>query len=321
MSVFIFILVNNIVPVFFLIALGYVISKIFNLDIYTLSKLNFYVLIPAFTLVNLYTTKIPEETLKVIAAALLILFINMFLAFGVSRIRGYDERKKNVFGNSIMFFNAGNIGIPLIILVFSSPPFVINGETPYLNTALTSYIMIWLIQNITTNTIGFLNAGRGHISAKNSLVKVLKMPVIYAIILSFVLKLVPYDMTKIAIWPAITNASNGMVPIVLLTLGVQLTKTSFGLKNVDVYISAFIRLVCGPLISLVPIYLLHFEGILAQVIMIASALPSAVNSALIAVEYDNHPDLASQIVMLTTLISAVSLVGVIYLARIIFPVG
>ena len=102
-------------------------------------------------------------------------------------------------------------------------------------------------------------------------------------------------------WPAVRYASNALVPIALITLGVQLAKTSFEFRNKDVYISNFIRLVGGPLIALAFIYLFGMKGIMAQTIMISSAVPTAVNSALIAVETDNHPDFASQVVMSSTL--------------------
>jgi hypothetical protein len=74
------------------------------------------------------------------------------------------------------------------------------------------------------------------------------------------------------------------------------------------------------LLALLFIYLFDMEGIVAQVVMISSALPTGVNVALIAVECNNLPDFSSQTVMITTLSSAVSLAGVIYMARIFFPV-
>lgn len=48
MSIFLYILFNNIVPVYFLIILGFILSKKFNFDINTLSKLNIYLYIPFF---------------------------------------------------------------------------------------------------------------------------------------------------------------------------------------------------------------------------------------------------------------------------------
>ncbi|MFZ5967372.1 MAG: AEC family transporter [Bacillota bacterium] len=320
MDVFLFILTNNIVPIFTLIALGYFMSKRFDLDIFTLTKLNFYIFVPSFTFVNLYTTEIPLEMAKVVLIAFVILLFNIFVSWIVSRIRGYDEGLKNAFANSILFFNSGNIGVPLITLVFSSAPFVINGETPYLDIALTAQIVILVSQNIMTNTLGFLNAGRAKTHWKESVLKVFRMPTVYAIPLAFVLKMISYDFTEIPIWPALNYAKNALVPIALLTLGVQLSRTAFEFKNKDVYLSTAIRLLGGPMLVLPLIYFLGMEGIIAQVVMIASALPTAVNTALIAVEYDNYPDFASQTVMTSTLLSGVSLVFVIYMANVLFPI-
>lgn len=43
MSYFVYILINNIVPISIMIAIGAVMYRAFHLDIKTLSKLNFYV--------------------------------------------------------------------------------------------------------------------------------------------------------------------------------------------------------------------------------------------------------------------------------------
>ncbi len=47
MSYFIYILVNNIVPISIMIAIGAAMYRAFQIDIKTLSKLNFYVFSPA----------------------------------------------------------------------------------------------------------------------------------------------------------------------------------------------------------------------------------------------------------------------------------
>lgn len=319
MSIFLFILTNNIVPIFTLIALGYFISKKFDLDIFTLTKLNFYIFVPSFTLVNLYTTEIPIVMFKVVLVTTLILLFNTAMTTIISRIRGYDEGLKNAFANSILFYNAGNIGLPLITLIFSSGSFVINGETPYLNIALTTQIIILVVQNIATNSLGFLNAGRATLHWKQSMFKILKMPTIYAIPIALVMKTIPYDFTEFPIWSVLEYGKNGLVPISLLALGIQLSRTTFELNNRDVYLSNIIRLFVGPLFALFLIYILDIDGVIAQVVMIAVALPTAVNSALIAVEFDNYPDFASQVVMTSTLLSGVSLILVIYIANVLFP--
>ena len=124
---FLFILTNNIIPIFILISLGYLLNRKFNLDIFTLSKLNFYVLVPAFIFSNLYTTNIPIQMVKVFLFGIFIIVCNLFVSSLISRIKGYDTTMKSAFSNSIMFYNSGNVGLPLVTLVFSSYPYIIDG--------------------------------------------------------------------------------------------------------------------------------------------------------------------------------------------------
>lgn len=320
MSVFLFILSNNIIPIFTLILLGYFLNKKFDLNIYTLTKLNFYIFVPCFTFTNLYSTDISKEMLKILLIASLIIVTNLLVAIFISKIRGYDEGMKNAFANSILFYNSGNMGIPLITLVFSSSPFIINGETPYLTTALTAQIVILVVQDVATNTLGFVNAARAKTHWKDALIKVLKMPTIYVIPLAFILKALPYNAESLPVWPAFKYASNALVPIALITLGVQLSKTTLRFDNKEVYISNAIRLIGGPLLALLFIKIMNLEGILAQVLIISTSVPTAVNTALIAVEYDNCPEFASQSVMVSTLLGSMSLVFIIYAANIMFPI-
>lgn len=320
MDIFFHILGHNIVPIFLLIAAGFCLSKKFSLDIFTLSKLNFYIFTPGFMFVNLYTANIDISMLQVLVFGTAMLVLNDFLAVLIGKWRNMTSGLSDAFKNTIMFNNCGNIGISLVTLVFSSDPYVINGKTPYLDTALSAMIVILMLQNIATNTLGFFYAGRAKFKAKESLINILSMPTIYVIPLVLALKMFPFDMKTTVVWPALEYISNGLVPIALLTLGVQLSRTAFDLKNIEVSLSAFARLVLGPLLALIGMYWWGFYGIIAQTVLIACVVPTAVNVALIAVECDNFPDFSSQAVMLSTLLSTVTLTFVIYAARIVFPI-
>ncbi len=320
MQVFFHILGNNIVPLFTLIFLGYVLNQAFNLDIFTLTKLNFYIFVPIFVFVNLYTTEIDMNLIQALIFGITMLFINMALSSAVGRLRGYDLRLQSAFKNSVMFYNSGNIGVPLITLVFSSAPYIFDGQTPYLNLAVTTQVMILVVQNISTNTLGFFNAGRAYMDWKESLKKILHMPTVYAIPSAFILKALPIDLTQAPFWPGLEFIRQGLISVALITLGVQLSRTSFNFDDKETYLAVIMRLVGGPILAFILLKIFGFQGIVAQTLMISSSVPTAVNSALIAVEYDNRPDFASQAVLLSTLFSSVTLTIVIYLARILFPV-
>ncbi|HOB09223.1 MAG: AEC family transporter [Limnochordia bacterium] len=321
MQVFFYILGNNIIPIFTVIFLGFLLNRAFKLDIFTLTKINLYVFVPIFVFVNLYTTPIDFTLIKALIFGIALLATNMAASSWVARIRGYDLRTTSAFKNAVMFYNSGNIGVPLITLVFSSAPYIVDGQAPYLDLALTIQVMILVVQNVTTNTIGVFNAGRAYLDWKESLKAILHMPTVYAIPTALILKSLPIDLTAAPFWPGFVFIRHGLISIALLTLGVQLSRTSFNFKDKDIYLAVAMRLIGGPALALILIKAFGFAGVVAQALMISSSVPTAVNTALIAVEFDNRPDYASQAVMLATILSAVTLTFVIYAARVLFPIG
>lgn len=320
MNIFFTILGSNIVPIITIIGLGFMISRKFDLNIFTLSKLMFYAFLPAFIFYNLYSTDLSLDLLQIIFLSITYMLANDLIARVVAKIRKYDVGMTNAFKNSIMFNNSGNIGVSLITLVFGSAPYIIDGNTPYLNQALTVQVMILVFINITTNTIGFYNAGRANMTIKKSLQQILSLPFIYLILLALLLKYYNVDITTTPIWPAIIYVKNGLVPMALLTLGVQLSKTEFDLMNIDVNISAFTRLIVGPILAFICIKIFGLSGITAQTVLISYSVPTAVNTALIAAECGNNSSFAAQQVMVSTVLSAITLTSVIFIAGILFPI-
>jgi len=143
------------------------------------------------------------------------------------------------------------------------------------------------------------------------------MPVLYAMLAGVLLNAYNVPIPSF-VWVPANYIADSMIALALFTLGAQVAKIKFmsGLRTV--YYSLAIRLVIGPLIALLIIYIFKVEGIVAQALLIGSAMPTSVNSAVIAEEYKNHPDLAAQIVLFSTLLSAITVSLVIFLARFLF---
>lgn len=320
MTIFLYILLHNILPIFLIIMIGFLIGKRFHPDTLPLTRLNFYAYVPFFIFVQVYTTDMPRDIYKVLLFAVVVMAVVTLAVNIFTRLRGYDQPLRHAFLNSIIFYNSGNIGIPLMTLVFSSAPFIVNGKTPYLSAALMTQVAVLIVQNLTTNTLGFYIAGKGKMSWRDSLRSIITMPTVYMIVLAFALKCLPFRLESLPIWPAFVYLQQGMISFALLTLGVQLSRTKFSLRSREVYLSNFIRLIGVPALACLLIRLMDIHGIPAQVLMISSALPTAVNTALIAVDRGNEADFACQAVMTATIFSSVTLVFVVYLSRILFPV-
>jgi predicted permease len=249
------------------------------------------------------------------------LVINYIVASGVGKWRGYNASLTNAFKNALMFNNAGNIGLSLVTLVFSTGPYLIGGETPFLNEAQASLIVVMVFTNVSINTVGFYNAGRATMSAKGAIKKIFSMPAIYTMPLAIGLQLSPVDPTAWFVWPALVYLKNALVAMALLTLGVQLSKTKIDFKNNRVYLAVFMRLIGGPILAMLLIAIFGFKGVVAQTLLIAYSVPTAVNTALIAVEFKSEEAYATQVVVTSTVFGALTLTFAIYVAQTFYAVG
>ncbi|MDC7225622.1 MAG: AEC family transporter [Spirochaetales bacterium] len=312
MEIFLHILTHNIIPIFILIGTGALIGWRFKLDVTTLSKINFYAFMPFYAFVVIYTNDLSANMAVTLLFSILFLFINAALAYLTAAARRMGSRKKHALANSIMFYNTGNIGIPLITLIYAG--------TPWLNQALVIQITIMLFIALTTNTIGFYNAGRGSMHWKDSIFSVLKMPAIWAILSASLLKHFDFDLQTSFIWPAFIYLKQAMIGFVLVTLGVQLSATKIKNRDPDVAVAVILRLLLSPTLGLLILKLLRIDGLTGQVLFVSSSAPTAVTAALIAIERNCEPEFASKTALFSTILCSVSLVFVVYFSKILFPV-
>lgn len=290
-------------PVFVIIAIGFFLQKRFKFDFATLTKPLFYVLFPCLIFTRVYDAPLPLKQYGLFALfTICVLAVMGILAFGISMLRQYTPSMRSAFILSIMLANLGNYGIPVVELVFNDA------------YATSIQVMVMLSQGIITFTFGIFLASRGQFTFKESVKRTLSYPVIYAIIVSFTFRGFQIPVWE-PLWVTIQKISYAFIPIALFTLGAQLGRIHLTRGMGDVIISAACRLILGPCIGFCLIKLFNFHGLVAQVLFISSSLPSAVNSALIAVEMNNEPKFASQAVFFSTLLSFVTVSLTVFVAK------
>jgi predicted permease len=224
------------------------------------------------------------------------------LTYGVSMLRQFTPSMRSAFILSVMLANLGNYGIPVIELLFND------------SYATSIQVMVMISQAIITFTFGMFLASRGQFTLKESVKRTLSYPIIYAIIVSFIFKGFQIPVWE-PIWIILQKISYAFIPMAIFTLGAQLGRIQLTKGIGDVIISAGCRLLLGPCVGFCLIKLFGFHGLAAQVLFISSGLPSAVNSALIAVEMNNEPRFASQAVFFSTLLSFATVSLTIFVAK------
>ncbi|TLS36584.1 AEC family transporter [Pseudalkalibacillus caeni] len=304
---FFYIFINIIVPVFILIGIGAWLHRVFMLDLYTLAKVNVYFLIPGFVFTYLYKTEFSLQLFSQVLLFFLILIVVLYFVVQlISKMFHFNKGVRVVFTNSVLLFNAGNYGVPVNDLVFKHDPF-----------ALSIQVIVMTLQNILAYSFGIFSFKAVEEGRLNALMGLFKMPVIYAMAIGILLNLLNVDLPGF-ITTSGEYIANAMIGIALVTLGAQVAQLKFKRGISSLYISLFVRLLLGPILALSIIYLFGFKGVLAQALFIASGMPSAVNSTIIAQEYKTEVDLAAQIVLLSTILSMVSVTAVIYFSKVLF---
>ena len=296
-----------ILPIFIVMAIGFILQKKFTMDISTLSKLNIYFVVPAFIFVKLYSTQFSASLFgKVLLFFILLVIILYVISTLFAKILGLDRGKKTTFTNSTMFFNSGNYGVPVNELAFKGDPF-----------AMSIQVIVLTLQNIFTFSYGIFALQSVNTSKWKAMIGYFKMPVLYAMGAGLLCNALNIQVPSVILVPA-NMIANAMIGLALLTLGAQVARIQFKAALSAVYSSLSIRLIISPIIALFIIWIFRVDGITAQALLIASAMPTSVNSAVIAEEYKSYPEFAAQVVLFSTIISAFTVSFVIYLAGILF---
>ncbi len=303
---FLDILFGVVLPIIVLIVAGSVLERIFRLDLYTLSKINFYCITPATVFMSMYHSNMNPALLGNVILFYTLYVLLLYIAGSItSRIMGYRNGKKAAFNNSIMLDNSGNYGLPVNQLVFNGEPL-----------AASMQALIMSLQSLLTFTYGVISIQGSRLQGnyRSVIIGFLKMPVPYALVLGLLLHVMGVPLPAMLSQP-LTYAQQSMVAIALITLGAQIVKYPLRLYRTDIYLSMALRLFGGPLIGLLLIYVLGLSGIPAQALLIASAMPTGVNTSILAEEYRNEPDFAAQTVLLSTIVNVFTITAVITLSH------
>ena len=299
------ILFTVIVPVFIIIGIGMIMERAFKLDQPTLSKLNFYAFVPALSFVKIVEMKFTASELGLIvlfsAALAAILFV---IAYAVS-LHPAIRNHRTVFMQESIFTNCGNFGLPFIALSVGPD-------------AVAVMAIIIIFQNILTFTLGVWMFERKRTPLSKIVSGLLKIPVLYAVVVGGLLHYLSVK-AQISIPEPVMiplrYLSDGLIPLALLTLGTELSRSRFSSNIGPLAAIGFLRLVLSPAIAMVMILAFNIPDPLSRILLYAAGFPVAVNVFIMAAEYKQDAEFASQSIFWSTLASAVTLSALVALYR------
>ena len=293
---------NIVLPIFMLMGIGFALDRVFNLDVRTLTRVSFYVILPALLFHVTYSAEIRLVELAGLAGFivvfLLILGVVSYGVFSLPRLREY--RAPLVMAS--LYINAANYGIPLMELAFGPEAVIVTGT------------MIMVASGLLITGMVLLYSSDAEQGVLHSLINLIKMPVVWGIALGFLFR--GFGLTLPGPFAVVIDRLQvSVVAIGLIMLGAQLSKTDFTGEMRPVYAVMAMRFIAGPLVAAGLLLIFPFEPPFNQALIVAAAMPAAVNNYVLAAEFDQSPDLVSRVVFWTTLGSIIAIPIVLALVQ------
>jgi malate permease and related proteins len=249
------------------------------------TKLIAFIGAPALIFSTLANMTLPfDAAARMAAATLVCLLATAAIAAVVLRLAGMPMR---VYLPSLTFPNIGNAGLPVCLFAFGQH-------------GMTLAMVFFAVASIGQFTLGPAIA-----AGQFDLKRLLKVPLLHAVAAAMIVLALGW---KIPLWASNTlNLLSGLtIPLMLLSLGVALAELKAANLGRAAAMSA-VRLGLGAACGFATALAFGLDGADRGVIVIESSMPAAVFNYLFARMYNNRPDEVAGVILVSTLMSAVTL--------------
>lgn len=294
------VLVDVLAPVFAIVGIGYLLAQTVDITPKALATLSYWVLGPAFIFDVLATAELEAAVVgKVVVASVLVMVVVGGVTAVGMRMGGIGFSALAATVMTAVYGNVGNFGLAISAFALGEPVLPIAG-----------------IVMVTVNTLGILIgvglATARHGSLSRAIVTALASPLALAVIPALAVNISNIQLPLWADRPMSLLAA-ALIPVMLLTLGVQLAGMPRALPKPLVAVPIGMKLVAAPLVAVAAVALVSLEAPASQVVILQAAMPAAVFTSLIALEHHLEADYVTSVVLAGTLVSAVTLPVVITL--------
>jgi predicted permease len=289
------ILASDILPIFFIAAIGFLLERRVPGSVKTLSAIAFNALSPCLVFNQLVTSRLTGSEVGSMAFYCLLL---TFMMGAVARLVAIplrlDRRTQSSFMLVAMFSNSGNFALPLIHFAFG--PEALAFASVYF---VTSAILVY--------TVGVFIAASGGQEVQRALTGILRVPALYALIAAGAIVILKLNV-PVGLMRPIGMLSDAALPAMLLILGMQLRRAVAPNRPIVVGTAVVLSLLVAPLIGIGLTWLLGLSGAARAAAITLASMPAAVVTTVLALEFDLDSSFVSGVVLVSTLLSPLTLV-------------
>jgi len=285
------VVLDTVIPVFSIIALGYALAARRSLEIGTLSNLAILVTSPALMFTVLAGTPVDVGAWGALAGGTLWVAAGT-AALAAAYLRVAAPGRPGLLLPAV-FWNAGNMTLPCARLAFGQ-------------AGLEAAAIVFVTMALLTSTFGIWIA-----KGRNGLAEVLRLPLLYGSVGGLVMALSGWELPRIVMEPIEMLAAMA-IPTLLINLGIQLRMLRIGDLGHSAAIVA-IRMAGGIALASIFVRLFAVTGLERQVMLLASVMPPAIINVVFAQRYERDPSGVASCIVLGTLVSLLAIPLVLYL--------
>ncbi len=268
----------------------------FQLDLRSLSRVAFYVFSPCLVFDSLTHSDLSGALFAQIGAVSLgVTLLVALVAYLAGRALRLDRYTLATLVVAATFGNAGNFGLAVSKFAFG-------------DAALSRALVYYVFNSLAVYTLGVAVAAAGKRPWRDVVKHGLLLPTTVAVAVAVLMRLAGL-VTPAPIDKATSLMGQAAIPVMLMLLGLQLASIkTFPRAHLGLIgLAALSQLVLAPLATLSLASALQLSGVTLQAVVVESAMPTAVITTILAVEYDLDATLVSGTVVLSTLLSPLTL--------------
>lgn len=291
---------NNILPILFLGAAGFALGKLLHIEPRSLGRVVFYVFSPILIFDLLVQSRLNwSEALRVIVLTICVVSCMGLLTYLLGSLFKLERSALIAILITTMFANTGNYGLPLVSFAF--------GEEAL------SYAGIYFVTTTCLfYTFGVFIASLGHMNLREAALGLFRIPTMYAVLLAIVVITLQVEIPG-PIDRAVKLAANGTIPLMLILLGVELTRVEFSGSLRAMQLSVGLRLLIAPVAAWMLTGVFGMQGFAQQASVTQAAMPSMVSSTVLATEYNLDSRLVTAVIFISTILSPLTLTPLLVL--------
>jgi malate permease and related proteins len=276
-------LAGIILPVFSIIALGWLYAWRVKPDMATVNRISMNVLAPALVFSALASKDFDVAANRMLLVGSVAVVVGSgLLAWPVARLMREQAR---TFVPPMMFNNCGNMGLPLAVLAYGSAGF-------------SPMVALFTISNLLQFTLGVWILDH-HARFGN----LLRNPIVVATVLGFAFAIAHPPLPE-WLMVAIRLVGDALIPMMLLSLGVRLYETSFGAWRIGV-VGGIVCPLTGLAIATLLAPVLGLDPMQQGLLILFGSLPPAVLNFMVAEQFGQEPGKVASIVLIGNLLSIV----------------